>query len=69
MSAVKIRMNGELRELPDGVTLLQLLEELKLSGRPIAVELNLQVVPKSMFAGTPLREGDRLEVVSFVGGG
>ncbi|HXX93050.1 MAG TPA: sulfur carrier protein ThiS [Planctomycetota bacterium] len=66
---MKVTVNGEAREVPDGTTLDGLLRELGLENRPIAVELNLQVVPRQRHAGTSLSGGDRLEIVTLVGGG
>ncbi|MBI2932351.1 MAG: sulfur carrier protein ThiS [Planctomycetes bacterium] len=62
-------INGQKRSLRDGMTLRDLVIELELEGKPIAVEVNREVVPKTRFAATALRDGDRLEVVSLVGGG
>jgi len=62
-------VNGQERSVADGTTLADLVRELDLLGRPIAVERNHEVVPKVRFAETPLRNGDRLEIVSLVGGG
>ena len=53
----------------NGATLAALVESLELDGRPIAIEVNRRVVPKSRFRETRLNEGDTLEVVTFVGGG
>jgi thiamine biosynthesis protein ThiS len=64
-----IRLNGEVRQICEGMTLEELVSELKLLGQPIAVELNREIVPKNRFGSTPLRDGDRLEIVTFVGGG
>lgn len=66
---VRILINGDWREVPFGTTLADLLKELKLADKPVAVERNLEVVPKSKHAETPLAEGDRLEIVTLVGGG
>jgi thiamine biosynthesis protein ThiS len=66
---MQIRLNGESREIPDGIRLDQLIEEFRIQGRPIAVEINQQVVSTSRYDQTPLREGDQLEIVTFVGGG
>lgn len=62
-------VNGEPRELPDGTTVSQLIARLGLEGRPIAVERNRDIVPKATYGQTRLQEGDRLEIVTFVGGG
>ncbi|HKI62117.1 MAG TPA: sulfur carrier protein ThiS [Mariprofundaceae bacterium] len=69
MSAtVSIHINGELRQVY-ARSLTELIQELTLSGRTIAIERNLEVVPKSQYATTMLNEGDRIEVVHMIGGG
>ena len=70
MSAtVSVHVNGEPRALPAGTTVEALLAELALGTGRCAVEVNQQIVPKSMHAERALAEGDRIEIVSFVGGG
>ena len=69
MSAPEITVNGEARALPDGATVASLLAELGLAERKVAIERNLAIVPRSLFAQTPLAPGDAVEVVTFVGGG
>lgn len=64
-----IQVNGQSREIADGSSVAELLEELGVKQPHVAVELNLEVVPRAQHAATPLREGDRLEVVTLVGGG
>ncbi|KFE53163.1 sulfur carrier protein ThiS [Pseudomonas syringae] len=64
-----IQLNGEPFELPDGATVLALLTRLDLAGRRVAVELNLDIVPRSQHESTALREGDQVEVVHAIGGG
>ncbi|OBS38365.1 thiamine biosynthesis protein ThiS [Pseudomonas syringae pv. syringae] len=64
-----IQLNGEPHELPDGETVAALLTRLDLAGRRVAVELNLDIVPRSQHATTVLSEGDRVEVVHAIGGG
>jgi sulfur carrier protein len=66
---VKVQLNGELREVPDGLTLGGLLEWLGLPRDRVAVERNLEIVPRSGWDVTPIQPGDRLEVVHLVGGG
>ncbi|RJG12486.1 sulfur carrier protein ThiS [Pseudomonas cavernicola] len=66
---MRIQLNGESFELPDGQTVADLLVRLELTGRRVAVELNLDIVPRSQHAATALREGDQLEVVHAIGGG
>jgi sulfur carrier protein len=64
-----IHINGEPREVPPGSTVAKLLAELGVTQPHVAVELNLEVVPRAQHADTLLREGDRVEVVTLVGGG
>ena len=64
-----LQLNGEKRELKEGETLADLVRELSLEDRPIAVELNRDVVPKTKFGETRLAEGDQIEIVTLVGGG
>jgi sulfur carrier protein len=66
---MRIQLNGEPYELPDGETVAALLSRLELMGRRIAVELNLDIVPRSQHGTTALREGDQVEVVHAIGGG
>lgn len=66
---MRIQLNGEAFELPDGETVSGLIERLDLAGRRVAVELNLDIVPRSQHAATALREGDQVEVVHAIGGG
>jgi sulfur carrier protein len=63
-----IQVNGESRQV-SATTILGLVEELALDPRKVAVERNLEIVPKSLHATTVLAEGDRIELVQFVGGG
>ncbi|NQD78947.1 sulfur carrier protein ThiS [Pseudomonas sp. CrR14] len=64
-----IQLNGEPLELPDGTSVADLIERLELTGRRVAVERNLDIVPRSQYATTALADGDRLEVVHAIGGG
>ncbi|MEH3022440.1 MAG: sulfur carrier protein ThiS [Pseudomonas oryzihabitans] len=66
---MQILLNGESLELPDGTTVADLLVRLELTGRRVAVERNLDIVPRSQHATTALAEGDQLEVVHAIGGG
>ena len=66
---MNITINGELRRLEGAETVAALLERLELEPRKIAVERNLEIVPKSLYGETPLADGDRIEIVQFVGGG
>ena len=64
-----VRVNGEQTEIPDGLTVRGLVEHLGLTDGPVAVERNLDVVPRAEHAITLVTEGDVLEIVHFVGGG
>jgi sulfur carrier protein len=67
--AMQIQLNGENREFADGISVAELLDALKLAGKPVAVEVNLELVTKARHAERRLAPGDRVEVVSLVGGG
>jgi thiazole synthase len=67
--SVHLKINGELRPFPGPVTIAELLTQLALDPRKIAVECNLEIVPKSAYGQTVLQDGDKLEIVNFVGGG
>lgn len=61
--------NGEPRTIAPGTTIAELLAELKLNSRQVAVEVNLDVVPRAQHAAHVLQVGDRVEFVTLVGGG
>jgi sulfur carrier protein len=62
-------VNGEPRRVAVGTTVAQLVDELQLAGKRIALEKNGEIVPRSRFPEERLQEGDRLEIVVAVGGG
>jgi thiamine biosynthesis protein ThiS len=64
-----ITLNGEKRDIPDGVTVLDLLDILNIQHGRVAVERNEQIVKKDVYGATAIQEGDSLEVVSFMAGG
>jgi thiamine biosynthesis protein ThiS len=66
---ITIRVNGELQEIPEGVTVTGLLDSLKFPGDRVAVERNLEIVPRDRWPRTELQAGDKIEIVHFVGGG
>jgi thiamine biosynthesis protein ThiS len=66
---ITIQVNGEQKEIPEGLTLAALLGLLKLQADRVAVEHNLEIVPRNRWGETAIQSGDRLEVVHFVGGG
>ena len=70
MSApIRIVLNGAPRDLPAPLTFAQLIDELDLGGKRLAVERNGEIVPRSRFTEARLADGDRIEVVIAVGGG
>jgi thiamine biosynthesis protein ThiS len=66
---VKIVMNGEPREIEPGTTVARLLDVLEMQPRYLAVERNFELVPRTRHAECVLAEGDKLEIVTLVGGG
>jgi sulfur carrier protein len=66
---VEIIVNDETREIPDGSTVTDLLALLKMEPRYLAVERNLELIPRARHAECVLEPGDRLEIVTLVGGG
>ena len=66
---MRLTLNGEPFDFSTGSTVRQLLGQIHLVDRPVAVERNGQIVPHSLFDRTELFEGDSLEVVTLVGGG
>ena len=69
MTDIEIQFNGQSRELPADTTIAQLLQLCKFEPRYVAVEVNLQLIPRHEHAEYVLQDGDRLEVVTLVGGG
>jgi sulfur carrier protein len=66
---MQIIVNGESREISEGYTAAQLVEEMALAGKRIAMEVNLEIVPRSTYAEHTFKDGDQVEVVHAVGGG
>ena len=66
---IRIELNGEAREVPEGASVADVLALLGLAAPKVAVERNEEIVPRSAWAATRLAPGDRLEVVHFIGGG
>ena len=66
---MRLTVNGEARELVAARDIAGLIAELGLDGRKVAVEKNLEIVPRSRHAATSLADGDRIEIVHFIGGG
>jgi sulfur carrier protein len=66
---MKIVVNGQDREVPAATTVALLIDELGVETRHVAVEVNLELVPRAQHRTHQLREGDQMEVVTLVGGG
>lgn len=64
-----LQINGESRSFPEGLTVAGLVAQLGMKTDRVAVELNLEIVPRSDWEATQLKDGDKLEIVHFVGGG
>ena len=67
--AMQVRINGELREVPEGLTVAGLLTHLGVKAARVAVELNEAVVTKDRYDAQRIGSGDAIEIVAFVGGG
>ncbi|WP_339844042.1 sulfur carrier protein ThiS [uncultured Halopseudomonas sp.] len=66
---MQIQLNGDPFVLDSATTLTDLIEQLGLTGKRLAIELNLEIVPRSEHSQTVLTEGDRIEIVHAIGGG
>ena len=66
---MELTINGNGREFSSPLTLSELVQQLGMKSDRVAVELNLEIVPRDRWAVTSLNQGDRLEIVHFVGGG
>ncbi len=66
---MEIIINGELRQMPAGSNIVQLLEAMDQVGKRLAVEVNLEIVPRSQHEQYLLKENDRVEIVHAIGGG
>ncbi len=66
---IEIRVNGEVRKVNSGQTVADLLRELAIRPDRVAVEVNLEIVDRQEFERRGLRHGDRVEIISFIGGG
>jgi sulfur carrier protein len=66
---MEITVNGARQQVPDGLTVRALVERLGLTEGPVAVEVNREIVPRASHASHPVKGGDVVEIVHFVGGG
>lgn len=66
---MRVTLNGEARELSEGLTVNDLVDQLGLNERRIAVEINRDILPRDDYANRAIQEGDVVEIVQFIGGG
>jgi len=66
---MQILLNGESRIIPENSTAQTLLESLGIQAKRLAMEVNLEIVPRSLFSQTALQSGDKVEIVQAIGGG
>jgi len=66
---MQVRLNGEMRDIPEGLTVAGLLAHLGVKATRVAVELNDAVVTKDRYEAQRIGKGDNIEIVAFVGGG
>jgi sulfur carrier protein len=66
---MQITVNDQPRQVAEATTVAALLDELGMTGKPVAVEVNLQLAPRQSHAQHRLAEGDKVEIVTLVGGG
>ena len=66
---MQIYLNGEEKQIPEGLDMAGLIALLELTDQRVAVEVNEELVPRSTFTGRPLRSNDRVEIIHAVGGG
>jgi thiamine biosynthesis protein ThiS len=69
MTAIRATINGEERELPEGLSVVDLLGHLGMRLDRVAVERNREILPRALWKNTLVIQGDRYEIVQFVGGG
>ena len=66
---MNISINGETKQVMDGLTAAELVDQMGLAGRRIAMEVNLEIVPRSRYEKHAFQDGDKIEIVHAVGGG
>jgi sulfur carrier protein len=66
---ISVSINGVARDFPQAISLAELIQEMRLGGKRIALERNGDIVPRSQFEQQMLADGDKLEIVVAVGGG
>lgn len=68
-ATIRIHVNGDVRVMRSGATVADLLRELDLKAERVAVELNLEILDRAAFGQRQITDGDRVEILSFIGGG
>ncbi len=66
---MEIRLNGKAREVSDGITVSQLLDELKLQALRVAVQVNTDIVKRERYGAVAIQPGDTVEILTFMSGG
>ena len=66
---MNVKINGEEQEIPDGLSVRAMLDYLGMNGARVAIERNLEILPRTEWTGTPVEAHDSFEIVHFVGGG
>ena len=66
---MKIKINGDVQEIPDGLNVTAMLEHLGMGNKRVAIERNLDILPRTEWNATPVQANDSFEIVHFVGGG
>jgi sulfur carrier protein len=66
---ISVSINGKQESLQNGITVAELIQQINLTGKRIAMELNGEIVPRSQFSDRTLKQGDKLEIIVAVGGG
>jgi thiamine biosynthesis protein ThiS len=66
---MQIKVNGTIQKINYGTSMASLIETMKLNSKQVAIERNLEIVPRSRYAEILLSEGDEIEIVQFIGGG
>lgn len=66
---MKLIINGQERSFEVGINVSQLIEQLNIKSEKVAIERNLEIVPRANYSETQLSDGDKIEIVQFIGGG
>jgi thiamine biosynthesis protein ThiS len=66
---MKIKINGEAQDIPEGLNVTAMLEHLGMGNKRVAIERNLDILPRTEWNATPVQANDSFEIVHFVGGG